>query len=89
MEDADKIVVYWLTIDNKQYYRTFFIKLDQMLAGLLKRSKKGFLVRVDYFEGLKYTDEHIQEAREVVAGFIKELYNAIDEDSRIMLFGSL
>lgn len=88
LEGIDKIVVYWLVIDNKQYYKTFFIKLDQLMAGLLKRAKQGFLIRVDYSEGLQYTDEHIQKARESTAGFIKELYNALDENSRIMLFGS-
>ena len=87
LEGIDKLVVYWLTIDNVQYYRTFFIKLDQMLAGLLKRAKRGFLIRVDYYEGIEYADEHIQKARKAIADFVRELYNALDEESREMLFG--
>ncbi|MCK4947508.1 MAG: EpsI family protein [Candidatus Aureabacteria bacterium] len=76
-EGIDKIVVYWLTIDNKQYYRTFFIKLDQMLSGLLKKSKRGFLVRVDYSEDVEYTEKCIENARKVIANFIKDLYNTL------------
>jgi len=87
LEGVDNVVVYWLTIDNVQYYRTFFIKLDQLLAGLLKRAKRGFLIRVDYYEGIEYTDEHIQKARKAIADFVRELYNALDEESREMLFG--
>ena len=88
LEGRNKIVVYWLTIDNKQHYRTFTIKIDQMLSGLLKRAKKGFLLRFDYFEGVEYTDKHIQKARKVISSFIKELYNASNEETRKMLFGS-
>lgn len=88
LEGIDNVVAYWLTIDNTQYYRTFFIKLDQLLSGLLKRAKRGFLIRLDYFEGIEYTDEHIQKARKAITDFIKELYNALDEESREMLFGS-
>ena len=86
-EEIDKVVVYWLVIDNKQYYRTFFIKLDQLLSGLFKRAKRGVLVRVDYFD-VNYTEENIQEAKNVISTFIKDLYNTLDEKSRKIIFGS-
>lgn len=87
LEGVDKIVVYWLTIDNKQYYRTFFIKLDQMLSGLLRQSKKGFLLRVDFYDLFEYSEEGIQKARETITDFIKDLYEVLGEKEREMLFG--
>lgn len=86
-EDFDKIVVYWLTIDNKQYYRTFFIKLNQILSGLLKRANKGFLVRIDYLEKITYSEKSIQKATKTIRGFIKDLYHSLDEQEQVMLFG--
>lgn len=86
-EQIDKIVIYWLVIDNKQYYQTFFIKLDQMLAGLLKRSKSGFLVRFDYFYDLKYNENDLSRAKEIISGFIQELYATLDPPTRLKLFG--
>ena len=53
-EDIDKIVVYWLVIDQKQFYQTFYIKLDQMMAGLIRKPKRGFLIRFDYYDNLIY-----------------------------------
>ncbi|MBI4651054.1 exosortase-associated EpsI family protein [Candidatus Desantisbacteria bacterium] len=86
-EKNDKVVVYWLAIDNKQYYQTFYIKLNQMLAGLLKKSNRGFLIRFDYYDGLEYKEENIKKAKEVISFFIKDLYNTLDDEKRKALFG--
>lgn len=86
-ENVDKIVIYWLVIDGKQYYNTFDIKIDQMVSGLLKQSKRGFLVRFDYSDDMRYSPENIARGEGVIAGFIKDLYNAIDESKRAMVFG--
>jgi hypothetical protein len=82
-----KIVSYWLVIDNKQYSRTFFIKLDQFFAGIWSRSKKGFLVRIDSAEGVRYNDEDIKQINHTTSRFIAALYWVLDEKSRVMLFG--
>lgn len=87
MEHMDKVVGYWLTIDNKQYYQTFFIKLDQMLSGLLKRAKQGFLLRVDCFEGVNYDDESTDRAKALIREFVRDLYDELDDDKRSLLFG--
>ncbi len=87
-ENVDKLVTYWLVVDGKQRYRTFFIKLDQMLSGLLSRSKKGFLVRIDYTSGLEYTPEGLDKASRVTAGFIGDLYFSLDPEKKKLLFGA-
>lgn len=85
----DRIIVYWLMIDNKKFYKTLFIKLDQMLTGLLGKSKKGFLIRVDCSsEAVKHDDQIIQKTREAISNFIEDLYDALDKNKRKMLFGA-
>ena len=84
----DNLIVYWLVIDNKQYYRTFFIKLDQMLAGILGRSKKGFLVRVDYSGAVEYSEGKIQKGRKAITRFIKDFYRSLRPEERTMFFGT-
>ena len=86
-EPIDKVVTYWLVLDGKPYSQTFFIKLDQMVSGLLSRAKSGFLVRVDYEAGLEYTPEGLGKASTVTDGFIRELYESLDPDKRSLIFG--
>ena len=86
-DKVNKIVAYWIVIDEKQYYETFWIKVDQAVSGLLKKSKRGFLVRFDYQDALKYTPEGIARAQGVIVEFIKDLFNALDAKSRGMVFG--
>jgi len=88
IEEHDKLVAYWLVIDGKQHYETFWIKVDQMLAGLLKQSKIGFLVRVDFTEGAEYSDEGLKKGRELIAQFVRDLYYEVDPKDRDMLFGA-
>lgn len=85
-EESDKLVIYWLVIDNTQYYETLWVKFDQMLSGLLKKSKKGFLVRFDYSD-IKYSQTDILRAKEKILGFVTDLYGSLDENSRLMVFG--
>jgi len=87
-DKVNKIVAYWIVIDEKQYYETFWIKVDQAVSGLLKKSKRGFLVRFDYQDALKYTPEGIAKAQEAISGFIKDLYKALDTKPRKMIFGA-
>jgi len=87
VEERDKLVAYWLVIDRKQYHETFWIKVDQMLSGLLKQSKSGFLVRVDYTEGAEYSEESIARGKELITRFVQDLYAEIDVGSRELLFG--
>lgn len=86
-EANDKIVVYWLVIDKKQYFQTFFIKLDQMLAGLLRRSKSGFLIRFDYSDALAYDSAGLERAYGVVSGFVSDLYGQLGQEERELFFG--
>ncbi len=86
-ERTDKIVTYWLVMDGKQYYETFYIKLDQMLSGLLSKARSGFLVRVDYAQGFEYSPEGIAKADKVTAEFIKSLYESLPVASREKIFG--
>lgn len=86
-EHIDKLVVYWLVIDNKQYYQTFFIKLDQMLAGLLRRSKSGFLVRLDFLDNFTYDPKDISRAKETISSFVQDLYATLDTPTRLKVFG--
>lgn len=87
-ENVDKIVIYWLVIDGKQYDKTFDIKMEQIFSGLLKQSKQGFLVRFDYSDDLKYSPGSIAKGKSIITGFIKELYIALDENKRAMVFGA-
>ncbi|MCR4336389.1 MAG: EpsI family protein [Candidatus Omnitrophica bacterium] len=87
VEEHDKLVAYWLVIDKKQYHKTFWIKVDQMLSGLLKQSKTGFLVRIDYTEGAAYSDEGLKRGKELIARFVRDLYYEFDPQARGMLFG--
>jgi len=87
IEEHDKLVAYWLVIDKKQYYRTFWVKVDQMLSGLLKQSKTGFLVRVDYTEGAEYSDEGLNKGKALISQFVQDLYDEVDLKDRDMLFG--
>ena len=87
VEEHDKLVAYWLVIDKKQYHKTFWIKVDQMLSGLLKQSKTGFLVRIDYKEGAEYSDEGLKRGRELIARFIRDLYFEVAPEDRDRLFG--
>lgn len=86
-ERYDKIVTYWLVIGQKQYYRTFYIKLDQMLSGLLSRAKSGFLVRVDYSQNFEYSPAGIEKASRITSAFIRDLYDSVEPEKRKMLFG--
>lgn|GEM_PF-1867997 len=86
-EPVDKLVVYWLVMDGKRRWQTFPIKLDQMLAGLLSGSKKGMLVRVDYFRGLEYSPQSIERARGTITLFMKDLYARLPEAERAAVFG--
>ncbi len=86
-EEIDKVVVYWLVIDGKQYYETLPIKLDQMVSGLLKQSKRGFLVRFDYFDFDKYTPENLEMASQRINEFVRDLYDGVDEKTRKLIFG--
>lgn len=87
IEEHDKLVAYWLVIDKKQYHKTFWIKVDQMLSGLLKQSKTGFLVRIDYKEGAAYSDEGLKRGKELIARFVRDLYYELDPQARGMLLG--
>jgi len=87
-EVKDKLVAYWLVIGGKRHHETFFIKLDQMAAGLLSGSKSGFLVRLDYEQGIEYSEEGLRSAREALAAFMADLYFAMDAEKRVLLFGS-
>lgn len=87
-EVKDKLVAYWLVIGGKRHHETFFIKLDQMAAGLLSGSKSGFLVRLDYEQGMEYSEEGLKTARETLRAFMTDLYFAMDADAREKLFGS-
>jgi len=84
---GDKILAYWLVIDNKQYSRTFIIKLNQFFAGILQHSRKGFLVRLDSEEGIRYDDQGIRQINGTMSRFIADLYMALDENRRQMFFG--
>lgn len=86
-EKDDKIVTYWIVMDGKQYYRTFFIKLDQMLSGLLTHAKQGILVRIDYQQDFEYSPEGIEKASKVTGDFIKDLYGSLDTEKRRLIFG--
>lgn len=88
IEKSDKIVSYWLVLDGKQYHKTFFIKIDQMLAGLLTQSKQGFLVRVDFEDGFKYSPEGLAKAAAVTQEFLSDLYRALGDKERLMVFGA-
>jgi len=87
IEEQDKLVAYWLVIDKKQYHKTFWIKVDQMLSGLLKQSKSGFLVRVDLTEGAQYSKDGLRKGRGLIATFIRDLYYEVDPADRALLFG--
>jgi hypothetical protein len=84
---ADKMLAYWLVIDNKQRYTTLSIKLDQMIAGLISRPRKGFLFRVDTPEGLKYDSESIDRGRALISKFIADMYQSLDKSKKEMFFG--
>ena len=58
-----------------------------MLSGLLKQSKTGFLVRIDYKEGAEYSDEGLKRGRELIARFVRDLYYELDPKDRGILFG--
>ncbi len=88
-ERTDKIVTYWLVMDGKQHHETFYIKLDQMLSGLLSKARSGFLVRVDYSQDFKYTPEGIEKASKATTVFIQDLYESLSPESRAKLFGSM
>ncbi len=88
MESIDKIVAYWLVIDGKPFHETFWIKLDQMLAGVLSGSKRGYLIRFDFYEGLNYTPEGIEEARDSIGKFVQDLYYGISPENRLKIFGA-
>jgi len=88
LSSSDKMLAYWLVIDNKQKYTTFSIKIDQMIAGLLTRPRKGFLFRVDTPDGLKYNSESIEFGRTLITKFVKELYETLDETKKEMFFGT-
>jgi len=87
IEEHDKLVAYWLVIDKKQYHKTFWVKVDQMLSGLLKQSKTGFLVRVDYKDGAEYSDEGLRKGKDMISQFVQDLYDEVDPGDRDMLFG--
>lgn len=86
-ERMDKIVTYWLIMDGKQQHNAFYIKLDQMLSGLLSKARSGFLVRVDYSQGFEYTPEGIAKADKVTAEFIRDLYDSLPTENREKVFG--
>jgi len=88
IEKEDKLVAYWLVMDGKHYHKTFWIKADQMLAGLLKQSKSGFLVRVDFKEGLEYTDPSFENGKTIMSAFIRDLYDTLEPSAQDLLFGS-
>ncbi len=88
IEEHDKLVAYWLVIDRKQYYQTFWVKVDQMLSGLLKQSKTGFLVRIDYKEGAEYSDEGLAKGKKLISEFVRDLYDELGSEERDRLFGA-
>ncbi len=87
MVKADKLINYWLVMDDKQFSQTFRIKLDQMVDGLFNRSKQGFLIRVDTPEGLKYSDEGIRFGQQMIGNFMKDFYQALEPQERELFFG--
>lgn len=89
IEPFDKLVAYWLVIDKKQRHQTFFIKLDQMFAGVLSGSKKGTLVRLDYVEDLKYTPEAIGRGKRAIRDLLVDLYRSTDPVQRESIFGAV
>ena len=86
-ESINKLVAYWLVIGGKRHHDTFWIKIDQMMAGLISGSKSGFLVRVDYADQLKYTPEGIARGKEIITEFLRDLYAGLDPQARKTLFG--
>ncbi len=84
--DQDTLVAYWLVIDGKYYYNTFWIKLDQMLSGILANPKKGLLVRVDYNQYLEYSSEKINHAKDIITDFVQRLYIQFDSKERLLFF---
>ena len=58
-----------------------------MLSGLLKQSKSGFLVRIDYTEGVEYSDEGLKKGRELIRQFVRDLYYELSQEDREWVFG--
>jgi EpsI family protein len=86
-EPVDKVVAYWITVDGKATHRTFLFKLDQVMAGLVRGSRKGLLMRVDYPD-VAYRDDRIEGARSAISGFLESLYRTMDQRERGLLFGA-
>ena len=86
-ESVDKLVAYWLVMDGKHHYETLFVKLDQMMAGLLSGAKTGVLVRVDFFDRIEYSKEGMKHGREVLRKFIQDFYYSLDAEKRELFFG--
>lgn len=85
---TDTLLTYWITIDKKQFYQTFWIKIDQMVSGLIRNPKQGVLVRVDYYTDLQYNDEKsITRGKELIQQFITDLYSQLKPNEQEMLFG--
>lgn len=87
MESRDKLVAYWVVIDNEQFHRTFWVKVDQMLSGLLKQAKAGFLVRIDFVDGVEYTEEGLKKGRTLIREFVRDLYKELGPEERDLIFG--
>ena len=88
-DEADKVVAYWLVMDGKAYHRMLAIKLDQLLAGLLKRAKRGVLVRVDYASGAPLTGQELEQAGQALTGFVQDLYRSLSPAERAVFFGAI
>ena len=81
MGSDTRLHIYW------RIKSSWGLKADQMLAGLLKQSKSGFLVRVDYKEGLEYSDEAFARGKQVISDFLRDLHNELAPPARSLLFG--
>lgn len=85
--ERDHLVVYWIVIDQEHYHKTFFVKLDQLLSGLLNNSQRGMLVRIDFVDGLEYSARGIEKGEEIIKDFIKDLHERLDSKQRKIIFG--
>lgn len=88
VEPRDKLTAYWLVLDEKRYHETFWVKVDQMLAGLLKQARSGFLVRLDWTDGAEYSEESFAQGREFIAELVQDLYASVSLEDRAKLFGA-
>lgn len=82
------VCAFWLVVDGQQTADLLHLKLNQLMAGILNRTKDVVLVRVDAFAKPGSASSGRAERIKMIESFVRDLFGSSEPATRLRLFGT-